>query len=291
MSTDNFVWTDELVKEYTSSVIAKAINERANYPLIWDEKISEFKASKQQSVSKPPLGVMPEWLHKEKRLEEINAAIERYYKEEKEIPNEWLNERLQLYDYMREHGNKQSVSKDCGWEVTAIKNNSIGKIYPLEYWENGHGFNGNSYQYALDCMNRKGHSIHSVRRLSDGEVFSVGDKVNLGQILSFNLRYNLMEVLIDDFSDTPKERYLDELQKVKQPLLTTEINNKMKVNIDIEQADNVASDLADLLCWWEGFKIGLKSAGVDHFIVAENGIEAARNLNVKIKDALKNLKK
>lgn len=61
----------------------------------------------------------------------------------------------------------------------------------------------------------------------------------------------------------------------------------MKVTIEIDNAENVSSDLADLLCWWQGFKYGLRLDGTDEKPVAENGVEAARQLNLKIKDQLR----
>lgn len=63
----------------------------------------------------------------------------------------------------------------------------------------------------------------------------------------------------------------------------------MKVTIEIDQADNVSSDLADLLCWWQGFKLGLRFDGTDEKLVADNGIEAAREINLKIRDQLRKL--
>jgi len=45
-NTEQFQWTDKLVKEYTSNVIAQAINDRMIYPIVWDEQISKFKQSK-----------------------------------------------------------------------------------------------------------------------------------------------------------------------------------------------------------------------------------------------------
>lgn len=63
----------------------------------------------------------------------------------------------------------------------------------------------------------------------------------------------------------------------------------MKVTIEIDQADNVSSDLADLLYWWQGFKLGLRFDGTDEKLVADNGIEAAREINLKIRDQLRKL--
>lgn len=59
----------------------------------------------------------------------------------------------------------------------------------------------------------------------------------------------------------------------------------MKVCIEVE--GDTVSDLADLLCWWRGFEIGLKLSGHNDFIVANNGIESVRKLNIQIKEELK----
>lgn len=66
------------------------------------------------------------------------------------------------------------------------------------------------------------------------------------------------------------------------------------VNIEIENAESFAHDIADLTCWWEGFRMGLKLA--DPYVsdinpVAINGVEAARRLRSLINDALNAKKK
>lgn len=58
------------------------------------------------------------------------------------------------------------------------------------------------------------------------------------------------------------------------------------INIQLNNADSISHDIADLLCWWEGFKMGLKLSDNDHFIVAENGIERIKTINIKIKEQL-----
>jgi hypothetical protein len=63
------------------------------------------------------------------------------------------------------------------WEVESVVDYRIGKIYKHEYWENNHGFNGNSYGYVLQAKIPHRYHIHSVKRLSDQEVFSIGDEV------------------------------------------------------------------------------------------------------------------
>lgn len=62
-----------------------------------------------------------------------------------------------------------------------------------------------------------------------------------------------------------------------------------KVTIEIENAESVVLDLADLFCWWEGFKMGLKLGdpyGREITPVASNGVEAARKLYFAIGDAI-----
>lgn len=66
--------------------------------------------------------------------------------------------------------------------------------------------------------------------------------------------------------------------------------DKRCVTISIDDAENVSSNLADLLCWWQGFKTGLKIdkdefSKVD-YSVAENGIKELQELNIKIKKQL-----
>ncbi|MCY1093974.1 MULTISPECIES: hypothetical protein [Bacillus] len=43
-------------------------------------------------TTEPPLGVMPKWLHDERRTEDIAAAIERRISARSEIPLEWFEE-------------------------------------------------------------------------------------------------------------------------------------------------------------------------------------------------------
>ncbi|WP_186303785.1 hypothetical protein [Bacillus pumilus] len=43
-------------------------------------------------TTEPPLGVMPKWIHDERRVEDLAAAIERRIKARLEIPLEWFEE-------------------------------------------------------------------------------------------------------------------------------------------------------------------------------------------------------
>jgi hypothetical protein len=47
-------------------------------------------------IKKPPLGLIPKWLRQEERLKEIREAMLRYLEADVEIPEEWIEEFLEL---------------------------------------------------------------------------------------------------------------------------------------------------------------------------------------------------
>lgn len=59
------------------------------------------------------------------------------------------------------------------------------------------------------------------------------------------------------------------------------------ITISITNAELLSANFSDLLCWWEGFKMGLKLAGIDGAIVADNGIESLQKLNGNLKQEIK----
>lgn len=63
---------------------------------------------------------------------------------------------------------------------------------------------------------------------------------------------------------------------------------KKITTIHLEDAESLQDDLSDLLCWWQGFRAAarLHSEYPEYLAPAQNGIDAARKLNQKIKDAL-----
>ena len=54
-----------------------------------DDVLREDKKAK---AEKPPLGLMPYWMFREKRICDIFAAMRRYSEHEKPIPFEWISE-------------------------------------------------------------------------------------------------------------------------------------------------------------------------------------------------------
>lgn len=49
---------------------------------------------------KPPLGLMPEYLHKEQRLSEIKEAIQRYLDAQKPVPIQWIAEQYGIEQWL-----------------------------------------------------------------------------------------------------------------------------------------------------------------------------------------------
>lgn len=73
------------------------------------EKINNLK-----SFRKPPLGITPEFLHKENRLEEIQAAILRYQEANAAIPVAWISEKKYLESWIIIHKkNLKTKQKIC----------------------------------------------------------------------------------------------------------------------------------------------------------------------------------
>lgn len=51
-------------------------------------------------MPKPPLGLMPEWVWIEKRINEIDEAVKRYLEAGKEIPVSWVSELYRLKEQL-----------------------------------------------------------------------------------------------------------------------------------------------------------------------------------------------
>lgn len=99
-----------------------------------DEKLAELKAQMMPSaeevnpIREPPLGLKPRWLHDEQRLAEVDAAIERYTKERRIVPQEWLDEQEHLQFQKRIH-NKQMGLIVKGRKV--LNDAVVGEWYDL----------------------------------------------------------------------------------------------------------------------------------------------------------------
>lgn len=63
---------------------------------------------------------------------------------------------------------------------------------------------------------------------------------------------------------------------------------KVQLEFTPEEARKLSHDLSNMLCWWQGFRAGIRT--IDEFSsiigVADNGIKAAQTLNEKIKSKI-----
>lgn len=86
---------------------------------------------------------------------------------------------------------------------------------------------GNEYIKAL--LNDRLTKIHSVKRLSDGEIFTIGDKVVNSKAINkgngveiFDIILNIDNILLFGLKQTEIRQPITYLEKVKQPLFKTE---------------------------------------------------------------------
>lgn len=124
----------------------------------------------------------------------------------------WSNDRFKKDDFIRELEYFKKSKEQEGYEILSLKYEKDKKVYPFTYLPNG--------VY-----------IYSVKRLSDGEVFRVGD------LVKWNLERNdQTPFLIESFEENHMHPFEDRmfcnnknidicyLEKVKKVLFTTDDN-------------------------------------------------------------------
>lgn len=86
-------------------------NGKSNYQFLNDILVLKKLPPKPQplfeNIVKPPLGLMPEYLHKEQRLSEIKAAVQRYLDVNMAIPIGWIAEQYCIENWLK-NKSKQS---------------------------------------------------------------------------------------------------------------------------------------------------------------------------------------
>lgn len=140
-------------------------------------------------------------------------ALENYFKEGSINKNQTYG--LGAYKY-------EVVKKD--YEILSLKATNKQEFYDLneiiiisnsdyseEMWIN----DGN-------CIKNNCFIIHSVKRLSDGEIFTIGDKNKNGIIKSIFVPFEFGTTTVCIQCDNKKGIYLKDITKAKQPLFTTE---------------------------------------------------------------------
>ena len=123
---------------------------------------------------------------------------------------------------------KEHSKEDAGWEIVGYKFN--GDVYILEGDGKYRYRSGKGIAYYLSSYSESERKIHSVKRLSDNVVFSVGDEVgskhfSLDKIISFTIRDSddMWVSLSHDTCDLCWLSKIPETLKSKPtPLFTTE---------------------------------------------------------------------
>lgn len=78
----------------------------------------------------------------------------------------------------------------------------------------------------------------------------------------------------------------DHWPQIKTP--TDQVIEQIQITIDAKKARSLSHDLSDLLCWWQGFDACRRLMNPEGVFVdmAIHGIEAARDINLMLKDKL-----
>ena len=58
------------------------------------------------TITKPPKGIMPQWLSDERRFNEITSAMKRFSEANRNIPTAWITELEQIFTRSQERGKK-----------------------------------------------------------------------------------------------------------------------------------------------------------------------------------------
>jgi hypothetical protein len=128
------------------------------------------------------------------------------------------------YNFLEEHEGvrgesnlevfKKSKQPKKDYEIISFKHKSMGYMK----WYDGTYHRSNSEYYNTSLRKvPENVEIISVKRLSDGEVFTVGDNTNQGIVTGFFIGWAGMEVHFGNEGGS-----IEGLKKVKKPLLTTQ---------------------------------------------------------------------
>ena len=133
-----------------------------------------------------------------------------------EYPMELRLGKTSIDEFKQSKQPKQPVQD---YEILSVIDND-GGTWQQEIYNGEPHFCGNTYKYFFKTKIGRLFQIHSVKRLSDGEVFTLGDELTCGVILRFYLGWAGMEAHFTNGNGAT----LQTIQKVKPklPLFTTE---------------------------------------------------------------------
>lgn len=173
-----------------------------NNPKFWGEILETslvFHIGK--SLTEPhPGGKTPYYIYQDKESYCKKKGIKYFYC--KKDCKKWADEQVEELGTL-------------DYEILQIKN-SFGNFYPLLKGE------------KLGRYELEHHKIYSIKRLSDGEVFTIGDTIIFEKfnsksiIVSFKIYNNRIKVNTEGINFITGTYFLESIKKVKKPLFTTE---------------------------------------------------------------------
>jgi len=135
----------------------------------------------------------------------------------KAIPKQPSND----WEIVSFRGANKTYTHDDIWKLN-------GRQYSLDRHKNS--FELHAMLYGKNSVEDGKLEIYEVRRISDGEVFKVGDDTKWGKINKFNLsQWSNQITAYFEFGDVCTEIYLSDLEKVKPklPLFKDELGNNL----------------------------------------------------------------
>jgi hypothetical protein len=113
-------WWGEVLEENVHFKLSMKEEKLREGMYTYDPKIKEAIPLPEPQKQEPPLGLMPEWRDKELRCLDIDNAIERYIKANKELPQEWIDEKFELQKWLsnRKNPNQEKQEESETWEFT-----------------------------------------------------------------------------------------------------------------------------------------------------------------------------
>lgn len=170
---------------------------------------------------RPPLGLMPEFIWREHRVDEIKNAMNRFLEDNVAPPKKWFDEIKEHENWLSKHEAPKTSVKD--YEIMSLVGIESGIIYyKAKYsdtlWNSKDNL-GFTHNIDKDELKGSGCDIHAVKRFSDNEVFSVGDVDKNGVIAEFKVMAQSLMFRIKNYNGWTN---IDYATKVKQPLFTTE---------------------------------------------------------------------
>lgn len=180
-------------------------------------------------VPKPPLGLTPEWVIKQERLDNVTDAMWRYIEARKVVPLGWYEEMNSLIGWLNENKKEKPSLEVKDWEIVSFEGGAglvISKNYSNKAPNKNKPFTvlGTLWMSEEECMEL--HSIHSVRRKEDGTIWVVGQEVgskhfSKSTIKGFYIKGNEMMVDFEN-NDADCNIYWLTLIPVKQAIFVTE---------------------------------------------------------------------